>query len=174
MCLNVKDAMVNRHSVRSFSEKEVPNNIIYDIILHAHLAPSAGNLQARDFIIVDDPQVKQKLCKAALNQEFLREAPIDIIVCANLDRIKHYGTRGQELYCIQDSAAAVEHILLLAVEYGLATCWVGAFNEKEVKTILGLPDHVRPVAIVPLGYPKGDAEPTARIDIKKLIHKNEW
>lgn len=172
--MNVKDAILNRHSVRSFSEKEVPYDIIYDIILHAHFAPSAGNLQARDFIIVDDPQVKRKLCMAALNQEFLMEAPIDIVVCANLDRIKHYGKRGQELYCIQDSAAAVEHILLLAVEYGLAACWVGAFNESEVKTILGLPSHIRPAAIVPLGYAKDIAEPTARIDIKKLVHKNKW
>jgi len=172
--LNVKDAMMARQSVRSFSEKEVPEHIIYDIILHAHRAPSAGNLQARDFIITDDPYVKRSLCKAALNQEFLVEAPVDIIVCANLSRIKSYGRRGLELYCIQDSAAAVDHILLLAVEYGLATCWVGAFNESEVKTILKLPDHIRPVAIVPLGYPKSTSEPTSRIDAHKLIHKNKW
>ena len=160
--------------MRSFSEKEVSEHIIYDIILHAHRAPSAGNLQARDFIIVDDPEVKPALCKAALNQEFLIEAPVDIVVCANLSRIKPYGKRGLELYCIQDSAAAVDHIMLLSVEYGLATCWVGAFNEAEVKTILKLPDHIRPVAIVPLGYSKSTTEPTSRIDVQKLIHKNTW
>lgn len=160
--------------MRSFSEKEVPEYIIYDIILHAHLAPSAGNLQARDFIIVNDPEIKQTLCKAALHQEFLMDAPVDIVVCANLNRIKHYGKRGRELYCIQDSAAAVDHILLLAVEYGLATCWVGAFNESEVKNILNLPGHIVPIAIIPLGYPNGMIEPTPRIDINKLIHKNKW
>jgi len=172
--LNLKDAIITRHSVRNFSEKVVPDNIIYDIILHAHLAPSAGNLQARDYIIVDDPEVKRKLCKAALNQDFLVQAPIDIVVCANLDRIKHYGKRGAELYCIQDSAAAVEHILLLAVDYGLAACWVGAFNESEVSKILNLPSYIRPVAIVPLGYPKGTVESTLRIGIKKLVHRNKW
>ena len=166
--------MIARRSVRSFSEKEVPEYIIYDIILHAHRAPSTGNLQARDFIIVDDSYVKQSLGKAALNQEFLVEAPVDIVVCANLSRIKPYARRGLELYCIQDSAAAVDHILLLAVEYGLATCWVGAFNEAEVKTILKLPDYVKPVAIIPLGYPKSTSEPTSRIDVHKLIHKNIW
>ena len=170
----MKDAIINRHSVRSFSEKEVPIHIIYDIILHAHLAPSAGNLQARDFIIVNDPKVKRMLCKAALNQEFLIEAPIDIVVCANLDRIKRYGKRGMELYCIQDAAAAVEHILLLAVDYGLAGCWVGAFNEAEAIQILDLPPHIRPVAIIPLGYQKGNVEPTSRMEIKKLIHLDKW
>jgi nitroreductase len=160
--------------VRSFSDKEVPKYIIDDIIQHAHRAPSAGNLQARDFIIVDDQMVKQGLCEAALDQEFLREAPVDIVVCANLSRIKPYGKRGEELYCIQDTAAAVDHIILLAVEYGLATCWVGAFNEAAVTTMLKLPDHIRPVAIIPLGYAKTSTEPTSRINIQKLMHKNKW
>lgn len=172
--MNVREAIMNRQSVRSFSERKVPEHIIYDIILHAHRAPSAGNLQARDFIIVDDSEIKQALCKAALNQEFLVEAPVNIVVCANLSRIKPYGKRGLELYCIQDSAAAADHILLLAFEYGLAACWVGAFNEAEVKTILRLPDHIRPVAIVPLGYLKSSPELTSRIDVHKLIHKNKW
>ena len=160
--------------MRSFSDKEISEHIIYDIILHAHRAPSAGNLQARDFIIVDDPEVKQALCDVALDQDFLVQAPVDIVVCANQRRIKPYGKRGLELYCIQDTAAAVDHILLLAVEYGLATCWVGAFNEAAVKTILKLPDDIRPVAIIPLGYPKTRTEPTSRIDIQKLLHKNTW
>ena len=172
--MNVKEAIMHRQSVRSFSEKTVPEDIIYDIILHAHRAPSAGNLQAREFIIVDDEDIKRKLCKAALDQEFLIEAPVDIVVCANLSRIKSYGKRGRELYCIQDSAAAVDHMLLLAVEHGLATCWVGAFNEAEVATILNLPHHIRPVAIIPLGYPQNVPQPTSRIDLKKLIHTNTW
>ncbi|HVQ00790.1 MAG TPA: nitroreductase family protein [Candidatus Thermoplasmatota archaeon] len=172
--MNVKEAIMRRQSVRSFTGRKIPDHIIYDIILHAHQAPSAGNLQARDFITVDDPEIKRKLCQAALNQEFLIEAPVDIVVCANLSRIKPYGKRGRELYCIQDSAAAVDHIILLAVEYGLATCWVGAFNEAEVAAILNLPDHIRPVAIIPLGYPQNMPQPTSRIDVKKLTHTNQW
>ena len=172
--LDVKDAILNRHSVRSFSAKAPSADVISEIIKYAHLAPSAGNLQARDFIIVDDINIKKELSRAALNQEFIVEAPINIIVCANLDRISPYGTRGRELYCIQDSAASVENILLIAVENGLSTCWVGAFNEKEVSKILQLPSHVRPVAIIPIGYPKEKPTPTSRIDIKKLIHYNTW
>ena len=131
-------------------------------------------MQARDFIIVEDIEIRKELSKAALDQEFIIEAPVSIVVCANLDRISPYGTRGRELYCLQDAAAAVEHILLMAVENGLGTCWVGAFNEKEVSKILNLPSHIRPVAIIPIGYPKEKPTLTSRIDIKKLIHYNKW
>ena len=92
-----------------------------------------------------------------------------------MNRISSYGRRGTELYCLQDTAAAVEHILLLATDYGLGTCWIGAFNESEVAKILNVPPHIRPVAIIPIGYPKSDKDvPTSRIDTKALIHYNRW
>jgi nitroreductase len=91
-----------------------------------------------------------------------------------LNRISSYGDRGEKLYCIQDSAAAVEHVLLLAVDNGLGACWVGAFDENEVSKILNLPLHVRPVAIIPIGYPKGRVKHTSRIDTKILTHHNKW
>ena len=171
--MDVKDAILNRHSVRSFSDRKPSAELIFDFIKLANLAPSAGNLQARDFIIVDDFELKKDLSTAALNQEFIIEAPVNIVVCANLKRISSYGKRG-ELYCIQDSAAAVEHILLLAVDNGLGACWVGAFNEHEVSKALGLPSHVRPIAIIPIGYPQGKVKITSRIDTKTLIHYNGW
>jgi len=172
--LDVKKAISNRQSIRSYSDKKISKDLISEIIKYAHLAPSAGNLQARDFIIVEDIEIRKELSKAALDQEFIIEAPVSIVVCANLDRISPYGTRGRELYCLQDAAAAVEHILLMAIENGLGTCWVGAFNEKEVSKILQLPSHIRPVAIIPIGYPKEKPMPTSRIDIKELIHYNKW
>jgi len=172
--LDLKYAIQQRHSIRSFSNKKVPLDLIHEIIKYANLAPSAGNLQAREFIIVDDDKLKKKLSNAALNQEFIVEAPVDIVVCAHLNRISSYGKRGMELYCIQDSAAAIEHILLLAVDNALGACWVGAFNEIEVSKILNLPSYARPVAIIPIGYPTGEVEYTKRIDTEKLIHYNRW
>jgi nitroreductase len=91
-----------------------------------------------------------------------------------LDRVASYGRRGREFYCLQDAAAAVEHILLLAVDHGLGACWVGAFNENEVSRILNLPPYIRPVAIIPIGCPKGRVVPTHRMDIKALTHYNKW
>lgn len=130
--MDIKDVILNRHSVRSFSHKKPPSILISEIIKYAHLAPSAGNLQSRGYIIVQEVKIKIELSRAAFDQEFIIEAPVNIVVCANLNRISQYGLRGKELYCIQDSAAAIENILLLAVDFGLGACWVGAFNENNV------------------------------------------
>lgn len=172
--MELKEAIRKRRSVRKFLRKKPSRDTIREILEYANLAPSAGNLQARDFIVVDDEVLKQRLAEAALNQGFLSEAPYDIVVCANLDRIAPYGSRGKELYCLQDCAAAIEHILLLALEYGLAACWVGAFDEDEVVKLLELPRHVKPVAIIAIGYPAEEPEPTPRIKIDKLMHFNRW
>ena len=172
--MDLKDAIIKRSSIRSFLKKPPSEDIILQIIDYANLAPSAGNLQARDFIIVDDSNIKQKLCAASLDQKFIIEAPYNIVVCANLDRISWYGKRGMELYCLQDAAAAVEHILLLAVDYGLDTCWIGAFNEYEVSKILKVPPYIRPVAIIPIGYSNQKTPNRIRKDTKELIHYNTW
>lgn len=172
--MDLKDTIQKRHSIRNFSDKEVSLDLIHEMIKFANLAPSAGNLQARDFIIVNDIELKKRLSAAALDQEFIIEAPVNIVVCANLNRISPYGMRGRELYCIQDSAASVEHILLLAVDNKLGACWVSAFDEIEVSKILNLPSYIRPVAIIPIGHPIGKAKPSTRIDTKLLTRYNSW
>ena len=172
--MELEDVIKNRHSIRNFSNKKLPKKVISEILEYAHLAPSAGNLQARDFIIVDDEKQKINLAKASLDQMFMTEAPVNIVVCANLNRVSPYGCRGRNLYCIQDSAAAVEHILLLAVDKGLGACWIGAFDENAVSKILELPPHIRPVAIIPMGYSLGKTENTSRINMKLLTHFNKW
>ena len=171
--MEVKEAIEKRRSIRKYKSKDVGLSIVEKLLYYANLAPSAGNLQARDFIIVDDKELKKKIARAAYNQEFVEEAPVLVVFCANLKRIAPYGERGKNLYCIQDVAAAIQNFLLAALDEGLATCWVGAFDENEVSRLLGLPSEVRPVAIITLGY--GDEEAYSdRMDIKKLIHYNGW
>jgi len=172
--MSIKETIELRHSIRNFSNKIPSVGIILEIIRYANLAPSAGNLQARDFIIIEDPKIKNQLSEAAFNQDFIKDAPINIVVCANLNRISSYGKRGVELYCLQDVAASVENILLLAVDFGLGACWVGAFDEKSVMDILNLPSYIRPVSIIPIGYVKGKIESTDRMDTRSLIHYDKW
>lgn len=172
--MNIQTAIQKRFSVRKFQDKKPTQQQIHTLLEYANLAPSAGNLQARDFIIVDDQEIKNKLAKAALQQTFVAHAPIIIVVCANQKRIASYGRRGIELYCLQDAAAAIEHILLLAVEMNLGGCWVGAFNEQQVTEILHLPHDIRPVALIPIGYPAIIRQKTNRIPIDQLIHQNKW
>ncbi len=172
--MELKVALAKRRSIRSFLPKDVDMKTITDIIRYANMAPSAGNLQSRDFIIVRDDHTKEELCEAALGQEFIMEAPVCIVVCANLQRISPYGRRGREFYCIQDASASIDHILLASLDYNLGTCWVGAFHEKRVSDVLDLPDYARPVAIIPIGYPAVVPPMPPRMDIKKLIHLEKW
>lgn len=172
--MEVIDAIKTRRSVRRFQGRKIEDIIIKEIIELGNLAPSAGNLQPRDFIIVKGQDMKEKLANAALNQEFVAEAPVVIVVCANIRRTAHYGKRGMELYCIQDSAASIENMLLAIVDKGLACCWVGAFEENAVTRVLGLPSHVRPIALLPIGYPGEETYPVSRIDIDDLIHYERW
>lgn len=152
--MDVFEAMEKRHSVRSFdSSREVPDELVEEVLRCACLAPSAGNVQPWRFLVVRDRGIKEALAAAALGQRFVAQAPVVIVVCADLEaHAGSYGKRGVELYAVQDTAAAVQNMLLAATALGLGTCWVGAFHENEAARALGLPGHLRPLALVPMGY----------------------
>jgi nitroreductase len=145
----------SRHSVRAFDASvEVPPETIERLLTAAILAPSAGNRQSWHFYVVHDPVQRLALAAAAYGQSFVSQAPVAIVVCADAEQSAgRYGQRGRDLYCLQDTAAAVEHILLAAVALGLGGCWVGAFDEDQAACALTLPSRHRPVAILPIGKP---------------------
>ena len=149
----MSEAIKGRRSIRKYCDKPVPRDMLDQILESAKAAPSAGNLQARDFFVVTDSETKQHLVNAAMGQKFIAQADIVVVVCANSDEIDSYGQRGIELYMIQDSAASVQNMLLTAYSLGLGTCWVGAFDESIVIEAMKLPKHFRPVAIIPIGWP---------------------
>jgi len=143
-----------RYSVRDFGPEEVNESTVNRILEAAIRAPSAGNRQPWHFIVVRYGEMKRKLAAAAGGQDFVGSAPVVIVVCADAERsATRYGDRGRELYCLQDTAAAIEHILLAATALGLGTCWVGAFDEQAAARALSLPGRLRPVAMVPIGHP---------------------
>lgn len=152
----------NRYSVRDFeSGVDVPPQVVDRILLAAIRAPSAGNRQPWHFYIVRDPAVLKDLAAAAFGQEFVAQAPVVVVVCAEPEQsAERYRQRGRELYCLQDTANAAEHILLAAVASGFGGCWVGAFDERRAARALNLPASRRPVAILPIGKPA--SEPTTR------------
>lgn len=172
--MELKEAIRGRRSIRSFGKGKVSEEVILELIELGNLAPSAGNLQARDFVVVENEETRHELARAALGQRFIAEAPVVIVVCANLRRIGPYGARGVSLYCIQDSAASIQNILLAVHEKGLGCVWVGAFNEAEVARILGLPEHIRPVALLPIGEPLERPEGPERIPVERLVHYEKW
>lgn len=144
-----------RFSVRDFDPSvEVPHEAVERMLEAAIRAPSAGNRQPWHFYVVQSPEVRQGLADAAFGQAFVSRAPVCIVVCADAEQSAgRYGSRGRELYCLQDTAAAIEHILLGAVALGLGGCWVGAFDEIHAARVLDLPGRRRPVAILPIGKP---------------------
>ena len=145
-----------RRSIRNFRPDEIPEDVLERLLEAARLAPTAGNVQPWEFFVVRNKQVQGQLTDAALGQTWMLTAPVMVVVCADLARAgSSYGKRGIELYSVQDTAAAIENLLLAAVALGLAGCWVGAFREEVAASALGLdPGRLRPLAIIPLGYPK--------------------
>jgi len=153
--------LTGRRSVRAFERSQnVSDEQVQQLLQAAIAAPSAGNMQPWFFYVVRDLEVRRRLARAAWGQDFVAEAPVAIVVCAEPERsARRYADRGRELYCLQDTAAATENILLTAVALGLAACWVGAFDEAAAAQALHLPPTQRPVAILPIGHP---AESPAR------------
>jgi nitroreductase len=169
--MEVLEAIKGRRSIRAFKSEDVPEETVNKLIEAACWAPSAGNIQPWEFIIVRKREIKRKLVDAALGQEFIAEAPVVIVVCANEERsARGYGSRGKTLYCIQDSAAATQNIHLAAYAFGLGTCWVGAFREEQVREALKIPQGIRPVAIIPVGYPDETPQPPRRRPMQQVVH----
>lgn len=156
------DAIQKRRSIRDFAPEEVPPEMIDQLLEAAVWAPTAGNVQPWRFVVVRDLHTRKELAVSALNQLWVSRAPVVIVVCADLDRAERfYSDRGRDLYAIQDTAAAVQNILLAAVSLGLGSCWVGAFSEARVSKILDL-QRLRPLALVPVGYPREEVSPPSR------------
>lgn len=143
-----------RRSVRSFdSTRQVPDDEIKKIIEAAKMAPSAGGIYPTNFVVIRDEETKKQIAEAALGQYFITEAPVVIVVVADVEKTaSRYGERGRNLYAIQDAAVATENLILAATALGLGTCWVGAFDEEKLSGIFKLKKSQRPLAIIPIGY----------------------
>ncbi|MBI1978447.1 MAG: nitroreductase family protein [Candidatus Aenigmarchaeota archaeon] len=148
------NAVTSQADVKKYEKRGVDDKLIGVMLYMANHAESSGNLQGWEFIVVRDPEIKKKLHKAALKLDVVRDAPVDIVVCADLKKFSiKYEERGEYLYSIQDTAGAITIMMLAAQILGLGTNWVRAFDEQDVKVTLGLPNEVRPVGIITVGYP---------------------
>lgn len=173
--MDILEVIRSRRSIRSFKDEDVPADLLEKLIDAARQAPSAGNIQPWEFIIIRKHGTKKRLAEAALNQTFIEQAPIVIVVCADEERSSlRYGRRGRALYCIQDTAAATQNILLAAHSLGLGACWIGAFREEPARQILEIPLGVRPVAIIPVGYSARSPAPRRRRDVDRIIHHERF
>jgi nitroreductase len=169
--MDVFDALEGRRSIRAYQDRPVSRETVEKLLQAAELAPSAGNLQSRRYVVVMCQDLRKALALAAYGQSHISSAPVDIVVCADVRRSsRRYGDRGS-LYAIQDADAAVMCMLLAAHAMGLGACWNGAFDEEMVRDILSIEEGVAPVAIISLGWPAesprspGRLPPNARWEV---------
>ena len=172
--MQFRDVYLGRRSIRKYKDKEVPLSLIGEIIDLASFAPSSGNLQNWKCVVVTEQEKRQEIASACLQQEWMIEAPVFIVICNDYNDVKeHYGKLGK-LYSIQNCASFAFGILLAAYEYGLGTCWVGAFDNEAVQRILNIPEEMDPEIIITLGYAEEIKKPSLREDPKFFCYFNAW
>lgn len=155
--MDFRKVVEKRFSMREFQSTSVPENVVREIIDLAKLAPSAGNLQAY---------------KVVISKEILThvEAPLSLVICADQERsASRYGERGNNLYAIQDATIFASYLQLAVVNAGLASVWVGTFRESKVRNLLNIPENLRPIAVICLGYPIGEKSGRRRRNYEDII-----
>jgi nitroreductase len=171
MAMEFFDVVRERHSIRAYDSRPLEPAKMRQILEAVNRAPSAGNLQAFEIYMVCTDYRKTALVKAAGDQEFLAEAPVDLVFCAHaaLSTVRYAG-RGERLYSVQDATIACTFAMLAATALGLSTVWVGAFDEDQVRRAIDAPQAHRPVAILPIGYAAGEPRRRPRRDLSDLVH----
>lgn len=162
----------SRHSVRVFSDAPVTTAQRQAILDAARLAPSAGGLQSWCVYDVVAPVVRERLAQAAYGQNEVALAPLVLVFCAEPSRSgASYGARGESLFAIQDATIACVHAQLAATALGLASVWVGAFDEEAVRQTIEAPHTVRPIAILPIGQAAAPGVPAPHRPLDELVHR---
>jgi nitroreductase len=161
----------HRHSVRHYrSDVPVEKEKLHAILEMACAAPSAGDLQSYRVCVALAETDRKALSQAAGGQDFLAEAPACLVFCADAERAAtKYGERGRHLFALQDATIAATYAQLATVAAGLASAWVGSFDEREVQRILDIEANLLPVALVAVGYAAELPEPTARRPLDEVV-----
>ena len=172
--MELLDALQGRRSIRTFLPKQIEWWKLAEILDAARYAPSAGNLQNWNFIIVEDLERKKALAEISIKQYWMTDATL-IIIYSKMDMIKqYYGVRGEMLYSIQNCAACIQNMLLRAYDLNLGSCWISAFDEDAVKRILKITGEIRVQAILCVGYTEEKAEIPPRYELRDLCYFEEF
>lgn len=167
----ILEEIKTRRSIRSYLSKDIPEEVLHQLMEAVRWAPSASNRQPWKFVIVKDEELKQQIKQAARGQSFVGEASVVIAGCAT--NISHIMPNGVPSYPV-DLAIALDHLSLQAVKMGLGTCWIGAFDQDRVREILHIPKNVIVVCLMALGYPNKDGFKSNRKPLEEIICYNYY
>lgn len=161
----------SRYSVRSYQPRPVEQDKLDRILEAVRLAPSGSNRQPWKFVVVRDGEVRRRLVAACSNQQFLAEAPVVVAGVGLMpDRVMRCDIPGDPV----DVTIAMEHLALAATAEGLGTCWIGAFDQDQVREVLGIPESVKVVAVMTLGYPADSPRPKSRKPVGEIVSYDQW
>ncbi|MGQ9680455.1 MAG: nitroreductase family protein [Candidatus Bathyarchaeia archaeon] len=161
-----------RRSIRSFKPDPIPDDVLKRVLEAARIAPSGSNRQPWRFILVNDRKLIDSVVDACGHQRFLSEAPVLIVACGCDIKYDRGGYMG-DLSMLVDVSIAVTHLILAARAEGLGTCWIGGFDNEELKRLLHIPKDWNVVAVTPLGFPKAPfSEPGARKPLEEVVSFN--
>jgi nitroreductase len=173
--MDFETVVKKRRMCREYSDKDVPQEKVDRILDIASRYPSAGHTEPQEFIVVRDQRVKEDLAHAALDQTFVAQAPLVIVVISDVRRsARRYGERGVHFFSIIDGAFVAMLVLLAVVNEGLGACFVGSFYDEEVQHVLGLPEHVRPIGIIPIGYCVEEPRKFPHRSRAQIVHRDRY
>ncbi|MBI3027453.1 nitroreductase family protein [Candidatus Woesearchaeota archaeon] len=173
--MTIFDCIRTRRSIRKYKDKPVPWEDVVEVLQAGKYAPFAGNIFNAKFIVIKSEAKRKAIAEASVQQYWMQDAPVYIVVVGEPEKAeRYYGTRGVRLYTIQGSAAAIENMLLTAHSLGLGSCWVGAFDEEEIRRICNLPEHVNVQGIITIGYADESPTPPPKYRIEHAMFFEKW
>jgi nitroreductase len=200
--MELKEVIEKRRSVRKFKDKEIPEKIILEMVNAARLSPSGGNSQGWIFGIITDKKQKEKLAEAAGNQLWIKDAPVIMAGCSEIDwdiaeqpeddfgKIVNYLRFGKEfieylceyhdrkacmtLFQNPTPLIPMEHMFLTAVSHGLSACFIGYLDVEKANKILNLPESITCLFLLPIGYPDETPKEKETKSLEEISFKNIW
>jgi nitroreductase len=166
--MNFNKLITSRFSVRSYVSEKVDREVIMEILEAARMAPSAVNYQPWHFIVITEPENLAELHEV-YPRNWFKEAPVCILICADHNQSWKRKSDGKDFADV-DAAIVIDHLVLKATELGLGTCWVCNFDTLLTRKKFSLPEHIEPIALIPLGYTTSDAPVKSRKPLSEMVH----
>jgi nitroreductase len=164
--MSLIDTVLSRRSVRRYEPKEIPRDVLDQILEAGRQAPSAANKQPWHFIVLTDYEIKKELSKGLFNR-FIKDAPVTIVGCAPKDLIA-----GK--WSMVSTTIALQNMVVAAWAMGVGSCWIGDFNEEKVKRLLSISENWNVVALVSFGYPAEKPQPRKKKPVEEIVGFNKF
>ena len=163
---DILDLIQSRRSIRQYTDEPVTDEQVETLLRAAMAAPSAGNEQPWEFVVIRDQAKKDAVTKFHAHGTPVERAPMGILICGDMDRVKY------DVMWVQDCSAATENLLIAAAGIGLGTCWLGIYPREErmagMKQLCNLPDNIVPFALISVGVPAEEKGPADYYDAARV------